>query len=129
LQLQAQSGRRHGYRRDRGRSGSNRHRRLGGLRNAFSDDPNASSGNGPLALPLGVVLGGLALEAGGIAVVVLNARRFTDLPPAGRSCGSGSDPTAAIRAACGTLDLSARAARQDDDGERAQSATRHFRTV
>lgn len=45
---------------------------LGVLANSFSDDPNGSSGHGPLDLALGVVVGGLAVEAGGIALVVLN---------------------------------------------------------
>jgi hypothetical protein len=40
---------------------------------SFGDDPNGSSGSGPPYLALGVTAGGLAAEAGGIVLVVLNA--------------------------------------------------------
>jgi hypothetical protein len=40
---------------------------------SFADDPNGSSGNGPPYLALGLTAGGLAAEACGIVLVVLNA--------------------------------------------------------
>ena len=46
---------------------------LGVLANSFSDDPKGSSGNGAPNLAIGVLVGGLAVEGGGIALVVLNA--------------------------------------------------------
>jgi hypothetical protein len=52
---------------------------LGGLAllaNIWSDDP--TGGNGPRDLAFGVVVGGLAVEGGGIALVVLNASSRVD---------------------------------------------------
>jgi hypothetical protein len=51
---------------------------LGLLSTAFSDDPNGSSGDGPRNLALGVIAGGLATEAGGIILLVLNAGSRVD---------------------------------------------------
>jgi hypothetical protein len=66
---------------------------LGVLANSFSDDPNGSSDNGRRNLALGVVVGGLVVEGGGIALVVLNASSRVDQTTAfGPSVKSSSAP-------------------------------------